>query len=463
MKKELILSILFFFIFGCSSRFNTYEDMKNSFLQEEEKSPETISTKDNFSLNDAIFYAIDQNLQLQAILQQKNIAKGQFIEALSFSLPHFSAKGAYTQLDKTPAIGEGEQKTIVGDKNNYSLNLQARQALFTGGKILSGIRSSQLFEWFSDEQISFQLQKTIFEVTKAYYDVLLAKHLHYVNEIAVESAKKHLIIVRQKKSEGLASHFDELRAEVDVSNFQAERLKQKNAFQVFNTRLFKIMGFSQKNIVNLSDDLFFYPIKISFEKALETAFSYRPDLFIKELEKRMQKESVKQVYGEYFPHLHALFQQEWGKPDPHKTTLDRWGKQWSAILSLEWPLFEGARKIGKLKKEKSLLKQKNILLSDLKESIRLEIQEALLHLQTAEEFVLTQKLDLKRAKEGLKIIAKGYQEGINTEVEVVDARSSMTRAKSLHYQAIYQHCLARLQLEFALGILGKNYETYMEK
>ena len=53
----------------------------------------------------------------------------------------------------------------------------------------------------------------------------------------------------------------------------------------------------------------------------------------------------------------------------------------------------------------------------------------------------------------------GYREGVNTEVEVVDARSALTEARGNHYKALYDHCMARLSLEYAMGLLGKGLEA----
>jgi len=61
---------------------------------------------------------------------------------------------------------------------------------------------------------------------------------------------------------------------------------------------------------------------------------------------------------------------------------------------------------------------------------------------------------LNRASEGLRLAEVGYREGVNTRVELTDARAALTRASGLYYQSLYQHTLARLNLQFATGILG---------
>ena len=62
----------------------------------------------------------------------------------------------------------------------------------------------------------------------------------------------------------------------------------------------------------------------------------------------------------------------------------------------------------------------------------LEIQQAILSLRDAEEFVDSQRLNLTRATGGLRLAEGGYREGINTEVEVTDAR-----ALNFHYFFVF--------------------------
>jgi hypothetical protein len=51
----------------------------------------------------------------------------------------------------------------------------------------------------------------------------------------------------------------------------------------------------------------------------------------------------------------------------------------------------------------------------------------------------------------------GYREGVKTEVEVVDARSSLTEARGNYYQALYDHVRGAVVAgERATGTLGKD-------
>jgi len=168
----------------------------------------------------------------------------------------------------------------------------------------------------------------------------------------------------------------------------------------------------------------------------------------------MQKQMLNIAKSDYLPKINAQLAQRWGSEDANITTPDKWAKDLSVRVFLKWDILDFGSKRARVKEQAATLRQKEFLLKDTKESISLEVRQALLNLQDANKFVISQKLDLKRAKKALKLAKDGYAEGIKKEIEVSDALTSMTRSQSLYYQAIYQNNLALIQLKLVMGILN---------
>ena len=79
----------------------------------------------------------------------------------------------------------------------------------------------------------------------------------------VRSAQVHLDSVKKKRQGGVASDFDVLRAEVELSNFQAELIQNRNAINVAKARLLKVMGVSQDSDFTLSTELSYVHLKMT--------------------------------------------------------------------------------------------------------------------------------------------------------------------------------------------------------
>jgi len=284
--------------------------------------------KGKLTLQDAIKVALRYNKPLQAVLQDKQVARGRVLASYSEALPNVSVTGNYTRLDELGGFNVGGKTVAIGELDNYSVDLQVRQPIFRGGAIGAALRAAQIFSFLTDETVRNQVQATIFEVAQKYYDALLAWQLYKVNRDAVISAEAHLKDVRNKLKNGVASRFDVLRAEVDVSNFRAEMVQQQNRLHLAKTRLLKAMGVSQETQVELVDELSYEPVRPILQEAVRIAHLNRPDLYAAEMGVRLQQEAVRIAKSRYWPRVDAVFTQGWSRPDPHTST-DDWGRQWT--------------------------------------------------------------------------------------------------------------------------------------
>ena len=87
----------------------------------------------------------------------------------------------------------------------------------------------------------------------------------------------------------------------------------------------------------------------------------------------------------------------------------------------------------------------------LKQGVLLDIQQAYLNLQQAEEKINTAELNVKQAEENLEIANGRYTAGVGNPIEVTDAEVSLINAKTSYNQALYDHKVALASLEKAMG------------
>jgi len=349
------------------------------------------------------------------------------------------------------AMGGGS--ITMGDLDNYTTGLMITQPIFAGGSIKATIHAARLFSILADETVRAAVQDLIYTATHAYYDVLLNQHLLQISADAVRSAQAHLDSVKQRRQGGVASDFDVLRAEVELSNFQAELIRNKNAINMAKAQLLKVMGVSQDSDFTLSDELVYLSSEMTMEEAVEAAYRSRPDLFSREFDIKMQKELLTVARSRYWPVISGYYENTWAKPDPRSSMDIDWGHAWQAGFMATLPIFDGLSREGEIIAQKARVRQALINLIDAEETALFELTKALLSIEDAQEFVESQSLNLTRAKEGLRLAEVGYKQGTNTQVEMIDAQAALTTARVNHYQAIYSHIIAKLDLHKAMGTL----------
>lgn len=446
---------------GCMSESGMYDGLRGSrqdayarWRAAREGNGAQTRLKGPLSLQDALKVALVNNKTLQSALEGRRVAGGGVTESWSKVLPSVAATAGYSRLDEVQSFDVGGGSVSLGALDNYSAGLEVVQPLFRGGASLAAMRSARWGYLLADEQVRQTVQDVIHEVALAYYDALLAQHLFEVNRDAVASSKAHLADVQIKRQQGVASDFDVLRAQVDVSNFEADMIQQQNRIHRARTRILRAMGVSQDSEVRLTDHLRFSPMKPVFEEAVQLAYENRPDLYQAELNVRSQREALRIAQSQYWPRLDAFFRQNWANPDPHNQMLRDWGDQWSAGIAGVWTLFDGLGREGRVRQESSRLRQRRVELVDTEERTLQEVQQAILSLRDAEELAQSQQMNLQRAKEALRLAEVGYRNGVTEAVAVTESRSALTRALGLYYEAVYYHTIARIELQRAMGVLG---------
>jgi len=454
-----------FLLAGCVSDEQLYEEVSLSRdaaykqwearkRQEEQLQP---IIKGKLSIEDCLKLTLTNNKVLQRVLQEKEVARGQRLKSYSAILPNVGLSAEYTRLDEVTSFDidtmAGKSKVQFGDVDNYSVGLRVTQPIFAGGSIPARINAARLFSLLTDENVREAIQELVYAAQYAYHDVLLSQHLVEIGADAVRSAKAHLDSVKQKKQGGVASDFDVLRAEVELSNFQAEFIQNKNAIDIAKANLIKVMGVSQDSDFVLSNELEYIPLNVTMEQAVEAAYRNRPDLYSREFDIKYQKELLKIIHGQYWPAINAYYTNTWSKPDPHSMMEIEWGHAWQAGVMASLPIFDGFAREGEIIAQKARVKQAQVDLVDAEETALFELTKALLSIENANEFVESQRLNLTRAREGLRLAEVGYKEGTNTQVEMIDAQAALTTARVNYYQAIYSHIIAKLYLQKAMGTL----------
>ena len=192
---------------------------------------------------------------------------------------------------------------------------------------------------------------------------------------------------------------------------------------------------------------------MTWDEAVKAALENRPELYEAELSVRLQKESLQVAQSAYLPSLSTFVTGTEANPAPHTPIETVWGAGWTAGIEASIPIFDMGRE-GKVATEKAHLRQREKQLAEARERVFMEVRQALLTVQDTDEFVDSQKLNLNRAAESLRLVEVGYREGVQSQIDVTDAQTAVTQTRGFYYQAIYDHCMARLALQRVIGSLG---------
>ena len=194
------------------SREAAYRQWEKQKTQTEGQQPR-ISGK--LSVADSVKLALAHNKMLQQTLEEKNVTEGQLVSSRSAYLPNVALSAQYRREELVPSFDvPGVGHVQLGTVNNYSAALTVTQPLYAGGAITAQVQIARLFALLADQTVRAAMQDVVYATETTYYELLLSQHLVDISTEEVRASKVHLGDVEKKRTGGVASNYDVLRAQV---------------------------------------------------------------------------------------------------------------------------------------------------------------------------------------------------------------------------------------------------------
>ncbi|MCH7398126.1 TolC family protein [Belliella sp. DSM 107340] len=428
------------------------------------------------TLEESIKYALENNVEAKNAQLEVLISKGVIGENRATGLPQINSTLEFTKNIQAPVLilpGEtGEQIpgggggpgtdapddiTVLPFAVNYqsSLTLSVEQMIFNGSYFI-GLKAAKTLKALTE----FDKEKTeadIIEATKkAYFTVLINKERKELVSANLIRIKELLKETEALYSEGFVEKLDVSRVKVQLNNLQSEFDKVEAAEEISKQVLKVQIGMP----VNLEIDLGQSIADIHSLSELESLLSnpgYRRvevDQINKNLD--LAKLDLKNNQIQYMPDIAAFgtFQRVTGAQrfstlgDP-----DRWFSSSFAGLRLNIPIFDGLRKSYKVQQNRVQIRQLENQKHFLEENIELERYQSNITLRNAIRTLNVQEENRELALEVFEMTKIKYQEGVGSNLEVVEADSALKEAETNYFSALYDALIAKVDLEKALGIL----------
>ena len=124
-------------------------------------------------------------------------------------------------------------------------------------------------------------------------------------------------------------------------------------------------------------------------------------------------------------------------------------------LSMSIPVFDGLNKSYKIQQSRIKINQIENSFSLLENSIDLEIQSARINLDNALRNLKAQENNMALSKEVYDVTKMKYQEGIGSNIELIEADATYKDAQNNYFNALYQVLISNVDLDKASGTLYK--------
>jgi outer membrane protein TolC len=121
----------------------------------------------------------------------------------------------------------------------------------------------------------------------------------------------------------------------------------------------------------------------------------------------------------------------------------------TASLIFTWKIFDGGGDAARVRQAQVSQRQLVLRQEEVAQQIRLEVQQAFDRLQTARDSLVTAAARADAARAAFRIASRKRDEGVISQVEFIDSRSTLTRAELNHTITRFEVLARRAELEYA--------------
>ncbi len=429
------------------------------------------SSDNRFTLQQCLDYALEHNENVIMANLEMGISKAKTSEYLSSGFPQIDASANFnknfilrrTYIDPStfdPTVPEGGDLVAVefGTPYDGDMGINLSQMIFDGSYFV-GIKASKTYQELSQKDHIKSKIDVVESVTKAYYSVL-------VNQMLLETVNSNYqrldSLVRETtimQENGFAELLELNRAKVEFNNIKTRKSNSEKAVMISKQLLKYQMGMPISSSLETADKL--SDLDFNVEDELNMSFDHerRIEYSILQTNTDLKELEMKNTKMGYLPNLDLIF--SWGMNAGVKDFSDLgkfsnnkvWTDYQLAGLAFKLSIFDGLYKSKKIQQNKIQLQQLDYQRRMLENSMQLEVVQAQQTLRMNMDDLRSQEENMGLAESVYNQTKIKYQEGVGTNLEVIDADNSFKQAQSNYFNALYDALIAHVDCQKALGIL----------
>ncbi len=425
--------------------------------------PHLVSAEEPLTLEASIEIALKNSTVINIAREGSRSATAQKREAITGFLPKFSTSYSYQRLNEEPAIKFPQglpplipagTELVSGTQNNYNWVIEAKQPLFAGGGILANYQASRIGEDTAFLEEKAKNQDVVQEVKIAYFDILRAQRILTAASQSVEMLSAHRDVAENYFKVGMIPKNDLLHAEVELANGKQILVKAQNAVDLTKARFNTVLKRKIFAPVEIIDILNYQPLKQSFEECLNIAQESRLELKISSLKAAQAGKLVRVAQSDYLPSLSLVGNYARYGDNPSVSGSDyQNAESWYVMAVASWNFWEWGKTKFRVDASKARENQAIDSAKELSDQITLEIKNAYLLLQEAQNQIVVSQKVIEQAEENFRISEERYKERVATSTEVLDAQTLLTRAKSDYANALGDYNINYARLQRAMGTI----------
>ncbi len=413
------------------------------------------------SLDEAIGIALANNPDVLATGWDAAAAQAELDFAKAERLPNLGIAGGYVHhLDEQrllPIRQPGDPSILSRDIISGDIVLSL--PLFTGGRLVNQVKAAELLRNSANHLLVRSREELIFNVSSMFFSILAQQRVVESLEFSRHVLQEHLKRVDALVAAQKAAEVDRLRTNVRLADIEQRFVREENVLAIQHRAWVNLLGlppavsgvdkppFPQGDVTSKHDTAV-----ADFQTALASAWEQRDDYLAAKsaLEAQARKVDVARAGLRPSVFLAGSYGERWavGPTFGEGKEIDDIGR---IGISATIPIYEGGRVDAKVAEQRAKLAAERERLRKLELQIRLDVEIALLNIESSQQRIDAIQKVVEQADESLRIEREKYELGKGAIVDVLDAQAALLESQTSFYRASADYNIAVAQLHLAVG------------
>ncbi|MBZ5579033.1 MAG: TolC family protein [Acidobacteriia bacterium] len=413
------------------------------------------------TLEDAVRLAIDRHQDVAKARAAADALKGKIREVRAQALPEIKLESNATRwrdpsllnasgLDKFPE--ELRVALVPSAANLFDYAVTVKQPLFTQGKVGTALRLASIEAEGAVSEIDRAEQDVALATVKAFYGLLWAERYRTLVAETQEQKKRHAAMARTRFENGVATEVDVLRSEVAVANGDPDLVRAgyaiKQARAQLNYYLGRPLDADTQLLGSFEERTWEQPDLAELQR---DALRRRPEMQRLRIAERSADTQLSLARAE--SRMRLDFSGSYGMMARlPQNLINREFTRWTAGVNFTLPLFDGFKRNGLIEQAVANRRAARLDREKFEQQVQLAIQQGYDDLQSAAESIAAARATVGEAEQVLAMMQNNYRYGAATTLDIVDAETSVSVARTNLLRGLYDYSVSRANLRWSLGL-----------
>ena len=342
-----------------------------------------------------------------------------------------------------------------GRTDNLDVKAQIQYRLYNGGRDKAAVEAAGHRLSASRTDRTSLHRQLAFEVVRAFHLIIQTEEMTGVRQASLAAISRSLEVARARFDAGTLLQEELLNLELQQATATENLIQSRHAEELAKRRFLNLLGLPQGK-VELNRQTGFQqetPDEISpanrheLRSLQEMVQAAEADVHIAEAGRRPTIDGI------------ASYQVDGG------TVMDEAGDSWMAGVRMNYNLFDGRKTTAEITAARARLQGIQSLLARTELALSLEVQQARLEYDEAEQRLQVTEQMVRLVEETGRLSRERFKQGVILAIDLIDTETRLTDAQARRSSAKAMFQVARANLRRAMGLpqFSESLETDKEK